>query len=233
MPARPLVARWVFRGLLRLETATHFGGEGERVDMPLLRDERSGAPLLTGSSLAGALRGALCDRLAGYYAKTEPGGVAALFGAARAAQDGEQSPLIVFDARGELPPGGVVEIRDGVAIDAASGIAEEHKKFDFEVMPKGTEFQVRLDLLVGDGRRETEQLGCLADAADALAESALGARRSRGLGRMTLCWAARRFDLTSAAGWRAWAGSDHQDPCATPPGHARLRDAVLAEAPQI
>src|SRR5690606_17644331 len=67
MPPRPLSARWVIRGTLTLKTALHLGGMGdERVDMPVLRDARDGKPLLPGTTLAGALRSALADRLAGY-----------------------------------------------------------------------------------------------------------------------------------------------------------------------
>ncbi|MGE3524769.1 MAG: RAMP superfamily CRISPR-associated protein, partial [Gemmatimonadales bacterium] len=138
MSPRPLAARWVIRGTLTLETALHLGGEGgEQVDMPVLRDARDGKPLLPGTTLAGALRSALADRLAG-YGEPELPEVAALFGGARGDDDGSQSPLIVFDALGEMPPGQGVEIRDGVAISPATGIAEDHKKYDYEVLPAGT-----------------------------------------------------------------------------------------------
>lgn len=103
MPPRPLAARWVVRGTLTIETALHLGGEGaERVDIPVLRDPREGKPLLPGTTFAGALRSALADRLAG-YGQVEPPEVAALFGGARGDDDGSQSPLIIFDALGDLP----------------------------------------------------------------------------------------------------------------------------------
>ncbi|MFP4309743.1 MAG: RAMP superfamily CRISPR-associated protein, partial [Desulfococcaceae bacterium] len=59
MPTRTYRARWVVRGTLTLETAMHLGGEAEdRVDMPVLRDPKSGFPLLPGTTFAGALRNA-------------------------------------------------------------------------------------------------------------------------------------------------------------------------------
>lgn len=148
MPPRNLVARWVIRGTLVLESALHLGGEGSAsVDMPILRDARDGVPLLPGTTFTGALRNALANRLAG-YGEAEPAATAVLFGGARGDDSGSQSPLIVFDALGELPPEFGIEIRDGVAISPATGAAEGHKNYDFEVLPARTRFAVRVDLLL-------------------------------------------------------------------------------------
>ena len=249
MPPRSLTARWVIRGTLTLETALHLGGEGtERVDMPVLRDPRDGKPLLPGTTFAGALRAALADRLAG-LSQAEPPPVSALFGGAQGDDDGSQSPLIVFDAIGEFPAGQGVEIRDGVAISPATGIAEEHKKYDYEVLPAGTTFPVRVDLLLPDPKlcpdgqlpdettlkaAEKRLLEHLAAALDAFAhgQSAFGARRSRGLGRTRAVWAARRFDLGSAEGWLEWILSDREQPFAASPAETCIRDALEAAAPE-
>jgi len=241
MPPRRIEARWVICGTLTLETALHLGGgESERIDLPVLRDPREGKPLLPGTTLAGALRSALADRLAGYLS-AEPPEVACLFGGERGADDGSQSPLIVFDALGRLPDAQGIEIRDGVAIDSCSGTAEDKKKFDYEVLPAGTTFPIRIDLLLpapasshgATPPTEQELLTSLATALDALThgETAFGARRSRGLGRVRAVWSAQRFDLSSAAGWRAWIGSDHVQPNLTPPEHVSIRDALEAAAP--
>lgn len=184
MPPRPLCARWVIRGTLTTESALHLGGEGtERVDMPVLRDPRDGRPLLPGTTFAGALRSALADRLAG-YGEGEAPEVAALFGGTRGDDDGSQSPLIVFDALGELPHAHGIEVRDGVAISPATGIAEDHKKYDYEVLPAGTTFAVRLDLVVpapAIGPRRTQPsekalLEYLAAALDAFTHGEKGVR---------------------------------------------------------
>ncbi|WP_129675897.1 RAMP superfamily CRISPR-associated protein [Candidatus Chloroploca sp. Khr17] len=243
MPPRPVEARWVICGLLTLETALHLGGSAsERIDMPVLRDSREGKPLLPGTTLAGALRSALTDRLAGYWsAKPESSQVAHLFGGWRGDDDGSQSPLIVFDALGQLPDAQGIEIRDGVAIDPTSGTAEDQKKYDYEVVPAGTTFPIRIDLLLPvPGSRhhptpptEQELLASLAMALDALThgETAFGARRSRGLGRVRAVWSARRFDLSSAVGWRTWIGADHQQPNLIPPSQVSIRDVLEAAAP--
>ena len=239
MPPRELAARWVVQGELKLETATHLGGEETgRMEMAVLRDPVSGAPLLPGTTLAGALRNLLADRLAGYRTK-EPREVSHLFGDARDRdEEGEQSPLMVFDSLGRLPREGSVEIRDGVAIDPAWGTAEPHKKFAFEVLPPGTRFPFRLELVITErqGNKEKELLRLLATLLDHLDREgfSLGKRRSRGLGRLeaVAAWRARRFALDSAAGWRAWLATDHEDPLAsTQAAYPKALDALRAALP--
>ncbi len=232
MPARMLRSRWVVTGTLRLETAMHLGGEGnERVDMPVLRDPRSGAPLLIGSTLAGALRNALTDRLVGYKVP-EPELVSKFFGHRRGNDDGVQSPLVVFDSIGELPKGYGIEIRDGVAISAKTGTAEDHKKYDYEVLPVGTTFPVRIDLLVPEHSDEQSLVKAMATSLDALShgETAIGAKRSRGLGRVSATWTARRFDLTSSKGWVAWVLSEHELPIVTASEGVSALDALRKAA---
>ncbi len=213
--ARILRARWVVTADLILESAAHFGGgQGGTTDMALLRDPVDGSALLPGSSLAGALRAQLADFLGGYRS-AEDERVARLFGPGRSAKEGAQSPMIVFEARGELPPDASVEIRDGVAIDSARGTAEDHKKYDFEVLPAGTRFPLRLELVVDQAAREAELVAllatCLMSVGDG--ELSIGLRRSRGLGRLRAeRWRARRHDLATAEGWLAWLASDHEHP---------------------
>jgi CRISPR/Cas system CSM-associated protein Csm3 (group 7 of RAMP superfamily) len=222
---RPLVARWVITAEAVLESAAHFGGQGDELtDMPVIRDARDGTPLLPGTSLAGALRGCLADYLAG-YGSPEPAEVSWLFGGSRGDDLGAQSPLIVFDSLGQLPPHRSSEIRDGVSIDATTGTADEHKKFDFEVLPPGTVFPLRLELLLENTAQECQLIGLLAACLQALevGELTIGMRRSRGLGRFSARnWRAYRYDLSSSPGWLEWLLSDHDHPI--PAGKAPQSD---------
>jgi CRISPR/Cas system CSM-associated protein Csm3 (group 7 of RAMP superfamily) len=234
---RSMAARWIVTGEMRLETAAHFGGEGDTaVDMAVLRDPKDGVPLLPGTSLAGALRGHLADVLGGYRS-VEDEKVAALFGAARSDDQGSQSLLVVFDSLGSLPEGTVSEIRDGVAIDSATGTAEAHKKFDFEVLPAGTCFPVRVELVIGDLNNEARLVGLLVAALDGLTKGdiALGMRRSRGLGAVKAGrWKALRYDLTKPRDWLAWLTSDHQQPIGDHvPGHSSAAEAIRAACPSL
>jgi CRISPR/Cas system CSM-associated protein Csm3 (group 7 of RAMP superfamily) len=232
MGGRILKARWVIRGKLTLLSAMHLRGEeNSRVDMAIIRDQNSGKPLLPGTTLAGALRDCLVNQLTGYFQRHEPPEVSALFGGARLS-DGSQSALIVFDALGEFPTGQQVEIRDGVAISPRYGTAETHFKYDYEVLPKGTTFAVRLDLLVPEAETDEEHLlRLLTTALEGLETSSFGAKRSRGLGRVTGMWEAARFDLTSSQGWVAWSVSDHREPFRTKPTGSKISDAVAKLLP--
>ena len=229
---RPMSARWVVTGEMRLETAAHFGGESESaIDMAVLRDPKDGCPLLPGTSLAGALRSHLADVLGGYRS-LEHKDVAALFGAARKDDAGSQSPLIVFDSLARLPEGLTVEIRDGVAIDPATGTAEAHKKFDFEVLPAGTIFPMRMELIVENSDQEAQLLRLLIAALNGLTEGdiALGMRRSRGLGAVRVHnLKALRHDLSTPGGWLGWMTSDHEQPIRDDvPSHASAAEAIRA-----
>lgn len=227
MPGRALAARWVLVATLRLETAAHFGGRGDSaLDMPILRCARTGLPLLPGTSLGGALRAYLLDRLVGFAgghdATSHDGNdwegidrryVAKVFGGARTDDNGSQSPLIVFDALGTLPADSAsTEVRDGVLIETATGVAADQKKFDFEVLPPGTAFDVRFDLLVPAGTDERELLSLLCASLEGLGNGdiRIGLRRSRGLGEVA-CenWTTRRYALSTPGGWLEWSGSAH------------------------
>ncbi|MCZ7664445.1 MAG: RAMP superfamily CRISPR-associated protein [Thermoleophilia bacterium] len=214
---RPVVARWTIIGELILETATHLGGgAGDIADMVLICDARTGGPLLPGTSIAGALRSHLGDVLGGYRSQ-EDERVALLFGGARGSDLGAQSPLIVFDSLGALPDHHASEIRNGVQLDAARGIAEEHKKFDLEVLPPGTSFPMRFDLVVSCADEEPDLLALLVAALSGFSggDIALGARRSRGLGAARATrWKATRYELSSREGWLAWLLTDGNAPSA-------------------
>lgn len=214
---RPIVSRWTISSEVALETAAHLGGgAGETADMVLIRDAHTGGPILLGTSLAGALRSHLADVLSG-YGTPENERVARLFGAARGVDLGAQSPLIVFDSFGVLPNGYAIEIRDGVQIDAPHGTAEEHKKFDLEVLPAGTSFPIRFDLIVSNLDEEPELLSLLVAALDGLSSGdiALGARRSRGLGALRASkWRATRHELLSREAWLAWLLAEGDAPSA-------------------
>lgn len=222
---RKISARWVFCADLVLVSPAHFGGGGDDLaDMMLLRDARSGLPLLPGTSIAGALREYLQTVLAGHAYRigderfTEDSRVEMLFGGAKGDEEGSQSPLIVFDSvvRPHDEKLGVpTEIRDGVHIDGPSGVAADHKKFDYEVLPAGTTFPLRFELLISDLDREAELVNLLVTCLDGLrpGEIAFGARRTRGFGRVRARdWRVHRFDLTTRDGWLTWLCTHPEEP---------------------
>jgi len=234
---RPMVVRWVITGEMILATAAHFGGEGERLaDMTLLRDPLDEVtPLLPGTSIAGALRSHLADVLGGYFSD-EDKAVPTLFGASRKnEEDGEQSPLIVFDSLGKLP-GKKIEIRDGVSINPKTGTAKSHMKFDIEVLPAGTVFPVRVELIVEKIAEEADLLGLLTKAVSGLSNGdiSLGMRRSRGLGSVKVRnWKAKRFDLINPDGWVSLLTSDHVNPIVNETPYESPVDALQSAYPAL
>lgn len=226
---RRITARWSITATLRATSPVHLGsGEhGDAIDLLLLRDRVSGAPLLTGASLAGGLRDYVCDEILGperpeEVVRTEgsdraPGAhgpkdrdesmIATVFGGAREDPHGEQSALIAFDAIGQAVP----EVRDGLRINPAEGVADEHFKFSYELWPAGTSFPIRLDLLIGDAATEPQMVAVLAAALGGVNQGCIrvGAKGHRGFGRCELVGVhAVRFDLATAQGWLTWLASE-------------------------
>ncbi len=205
--SREIVERILICGELVLETPVCLGNGNSDVlaDMPLSLDPLDGCALLTGTSIAGALRAYLREREFGYRLDGGPGGLHnGLFG--RVEEDeGAQSWIITYDSLGDTPQS--VELRDGVALESETRTAERKKKFDFELLVAGTRFPLRVELLVPrDGGEEL--LRGLAIALQGLenGEISFGARKRRGLGRCRKVtqWQVTRYNLTEATGLLEW-----------------------------
>ncbi|MDQ2999176.1 MAG: RAMP superfamily CRISPR-associated protein, partial [Chloroflexota bacterium] len=135
--------RIIITGQLKLLTPTSLsnGDADGLLDMPLARDAAEDVPLLTGSSISGALRSYLRLREYGYRQPEHAKGMAeSLFGGQRSDDEGSQSPLIIDDARAQQV---VAEIRDNVRIEPQTRTAQDRKKFDLELLPAGTMFTLR------------------------------------------------------------------------------------------
>lgn len=230
---RSLTERVVVTGMLELVTPAHFGNgdADDATDLPLLLDETDGRALLTGASLAGALRNYLREWEQGYEQRGE-GMTAQLFGSARAeatnARDnepGDQSPLIVDDALSLTSIHPLIELRDGVALDATTRTAVDGKKYDFELLAAGTKFALRFELLLDQGSQHQERLRALALALAGLSkgEIRLGARKRRGFGACEVKqWTVTRFQFRQAEELLTWLVSEHKT----------LSDKLLAAQPE-
>ncbi len=225
--SRGVTERIFISGRLELQTPAHFGNgdSGAKTDMPLLRDGFDVTrPLLTGASIAGALRNYLREYEKGYgIAEFQNGQLRAeqLFGHLRGNQ-GDENPasveswLMVDDALGEAPDAGAwrVELRDGVAIDAKSRTAEINEKgkgfkYDIELLAAGTVFPLGFELW----RNETnaDLLESLALALKGLEEGriGLGMRKRRGYGEVKVTgWRVWRYSLNTTAGLLGWLNHD-------------------------
>ena len=209
LKSREIVERIIIKGELIMETPASFGSgdTGELVDIPLLLDPLEGKALLTGTSLAGALRSYLRERECGY------GGIGDerslylnLFGHQQNGE-GEQSLLIVHDSLGAKP---IVELRDGVKINPIFRTALDKHKFDFELLEAGTSFQIQLELLVQEKKKD-ELIRGLAIALQGLEKSEinLGVRKRRGFGKCRVKeWKVHRYDLNKPGELIGWLIKD-------------------------
>jgi CRISPR/Cas system CSM-associated protein Csm3 (group 7 of RAMP superfamily) len=211
--------------MLELLTPAHLGN-GETVgltDIPLLRDPAEGRlPLLTGTSLAGALRSYLREYEHGYGRLEERNDLAEqLFGAIQD-RSSAQSWLLVDDSLGHAPDTALAtqgapeekkapetELRDGVSIRHDTRTAREDFKFDVELLEAGTEFQLRLELLLPEGKPALAEGLAIALWGLQEGEIGLGLRKRRGLGECRVnAWWVRWYDLTTATGLLSWLADD-------------------------
>lgn len=205
---RGVVERVLITGTLVLETPTHLGS-GDTVgltDMPLLRDPIDRRPLLTGASIAGALRSYLREYDHGYGAEEKPGDVAQrLFGGLEK-KASIQSWLLVDDALGESAG---TELRDGVAIDPRTRTAEKGKLFDVELLAAGTTFDLSFELLLSADNEELLEALALALRGLERGQIGLGMRKRRGLGQCRVSeWHMRRYRTTTVQGLIGWLSED-------------------------
>lgn len=161
---RRLTARWTLTAQLHLETAAQIGSRESDVSDATFARTEDDKPILPGATLAGALRNALCDLLAGFRVPEDQKNrasataiVGSLFGfQERDGRDpngdprykGHESPLIFFDSIGNAPA--ERSIRDGVRIDPKTGRAQDKLKYDRELSLPGVDFPFRCDLLIVD-----------------------------------------------------------------------------------
>jgi CRISPR/Cas system CSM-associated protein Csm3 (group 7 of RAMP superfamily) len=210
--SRRIVSRIVVEGDLVLQTPAHFGnGDSDDVtDMPLLLDPLDEAegritPLLTGASLAGALRSYLREIESGYGNESGKQSLCVrLFGGLQRDDEGEQSSLIVEDALGV---NGAIEFRDGVAINAKSRTADEGKKYDLQLWAAGTRFPLRFELVIREYDDEAALRQALVTALAGLSNGGitLGMRKQRGYGAVTVeNWRVRQWDLRKPAELLDW-----------------------------
>lgn len=171
--SRQIEERIVVEATLELETPAYFGNgdSDDLVDMPLLVDAVDGkSPLLTGSTVTGALRAYLGEREAGHRAsdndirslvnekEKETTLTEKLFGGFKGVDTGRQSVLIIDDALGKSAG---IEFRDGVKIDSKTRTAyirnddsergrdvKRGQLFDMQLWQAGTTFPLRFELQI-------------------------------------------------------------------------------------
>ncbi|MEA5554337.1 RAMP superfamily CRISPR-associated protein [Anabaena cylindrica UHCC 0172] len=254
---RNIIKRIIVGGILILDTPTCLGsGDADSlIDLPLLRDTISNHALLTGSSIAGALRNYLRERNKGYDLNDYRHElVTKLFGDLFVYKDevnipekekieiksqDNQSLLIIDDAISiDIIKS---ELRDGVKINSVTRTAAEKAKYDFEVLQAGTKFPLCFELLIekksDEPNYESTLLKGLAIALQGLekGEISLGMKKRRGFGRCKVNnWQVWNFNLEDARDRIAWLTLDHSwltdPPCTKSPAVNTSIVAAMKEA---
>ncbi|MDY7006112.1 MAG: RAMP superfamily CRISPR-associated protein [Cyanobacteriota bacterium] len=213
---RQIIKRIIIRGKLILDTPTCLGsGDAEGpTDLMLMRDSITPHALLTGTSIAGALRNYLHDYENGYGKEEKSDSLTTyLFGAKQKDENGDQSPLIINDSiSSEMPK---VELRDGVKINSITGIAEDKAKYDLEFLVEGTEFPLAFELIVEKDKHQDENrlLSALTIILEGLknGEIRIGMKKRRGFGRCYVSdWQIWQFDLKKSQDRIAWLKFDRE-----------------------
>ena len=206
-----VVRRLYARGIWKLKSAAHFGGDETGIaDMCLLRDEED-KPFIPGASIAGAARSFLARQSEpwGEYKKgNESQALKRLFGGAE--KDDTMSALIVADAAC-VPEQVTTLIRDGVRVDAQSGSAAAGAKFDVEVLERGAEFLLNLECTIrkGDNQSKLEELFFALLHGFKQGDIYLGARTRRGYGRgQVSSWDIRNLEMKEQQHVMAWLRGD-------------------------
>ncbi len=226
--SRKVSERIFIQGELVLETPANFGnGDTDSLtDIPILFDTLDDKkPLLSGTSIAGALRNYLRQLEAGYGAKEGRDGALMaerLFGYLDEDKKNDRTDsilswLMVDDALGELPGDkNAIELRDGVAIDPKTRTAKLDKnkkgqKFDLELLAAGTRFRLHFEFWLNENNRS--YLEALALALKGFEEGTigLGLRKNRGYGRCKVAgWQIQRYRMDDKNGILNWLS--HQEP---------------------
>lgn len=225
--SREIIERIIGEGDLILLTPTSLGnGDSDGLtDMSLLLDEVDKTALLTGTSIAGALRNYLRERERGFQQAEDSHSICRkLFGYHE--ENEAQSCLIIDDARSideegkpKLP---TTELRDGVRIDGRTRTAYiddkgKGSKFDIELLEAGTKFKLRFELLITQAQDKAELLSAFATVLQGFekressesGEIHLGARKRRGYGECKVeNWKVKYYNLKTKNGLLAWLGFD-------------------------
>jgi CRISPR/Cas system CSM-associated protein Csm3 (group 7 of RAMP superfamily) len=164
-------------GKIRNESPLIIGtGKGGTVDTEVILNEK-GQPYIPATSFTGALR----HHLENEYETAEV--ARSIFGSGDS-----QSILIVEDLYPLDAP--VVTTRDGIKINRLTGIVEDKKKYDYELVEKGSEFNLCIELTIRDGQEDIESsiFSLLATIVTELESGAIsiGAMGSKGFGKIVI-----------------------------------------------
>lgn len=217
--SRQIYERIVIEGDLIVQTPLHLGS-GEDNEMSsftlLMQDDK---PIITGSTLAGALRsyllwyelGAEALNPESFSQSNFPDGLkrpatVKLFGGYQGDDDGCQSNLIIDHAIADTRK---TERRTTSRRNSETRTAADKGLYSFDFWEAGTVFPLRFELILSEGDDAETLKQALATALNGLSNGdiSLGMRKHRGLGRVHVPkWHIKSYRLTDRNDLIAWIG---------------------------
>lgn len=168
--------RLILKGKIELLSPALIGsGNNDYSDCDIILDE--GKPFIPSTSFIGALKHYI--KINGHDNELK------FFWGFTEGTSGRQSNIICSDLRSENAP--EVLIRDGIKIEGATGIIADGKKYDYQVVEKGAEFNLYLEAGFND-ERDVFPRRMIATIRDVLKNKKLsiGAKTNSGLGKIML-----------------------------------------------
>ncbi|GAB5046625.1 RAMP superfamily CRISPR-associated protein [Thermodesulfovibrio sp. TK110] len=189
----------ILKGNIKLLSPAIIGsGMDEKSDLDVMKDSE-GKPFIPATSFIGVLRH-----------KTEQAGIESskieyFWGTKRSDEyNSRQSSIACSDL---LSVGDVsVSIRDGVRINNKKGIAEEHAKFDYEIIQPGSIFNLNLEITLTATEDEFKKQ-MLSTIIELLKNEKIriGAKTNSGFGRVRLNdWKVYEFDFSNKQSVLNW-----------------------------
>ena len=188
-----MYGKLLIRCALVVCTGMHIGGSDTfsaigTVDSPVVRDPKTGRPIVPGSSLKGKLRALLSQSLGGGKKiasfDDDPEAVKQLFGSAKPVHAArlQFSDSFVTNAD-EMKAVGLTEIKTENGINRETSIANPRQ---IERVTAGTKFGVCITYQVTDAAQAAQDMKLLAQGMRLLQLDYLGGHGSRGSGRVSL-----------------------------------------------
>ena len=190
-----VVGKIIATGTLKLLSPLLIGNGSQNehdvynVDMPVVAD-KDGNPFIPATSLAGVLR----DIVWNLEKEQDKLGTAYIFGTSsdiskyikKGDIEEQQSMISVNDI---ILENAKISNRDGVSIEAITGVAKKHHKYDFEVVERGATGNFYIEITVREYHKDVERNQKINNLLSQLwsilsNEFSMGAMTSKGFGRV-------------------------------------------------
>lgn len=190
------------KGKIKLQSPAIIGcGEDENTDIDVIKDSQ-GKPFIPATSFVGVIKNSIkpsgisLDKVWGYTKETVS----------------EQSALKCDDLELSSPDVNI-EIRDGIKINSKTGMVAEGAKYDYEIIPAGTEFSLNMEASYKkDDKESLSQMLKTIEHYLSNGSVSIGAKTNCGLGRVILTDAKiYDFDFSKKPAVYYWLTKQYDD----------------------